>query len=410
MAGLIGHLVFLSPAIAVEISRDNAAGVFRTYQPREGTLTKAPRGYKPFYISHYGRHGSRYHTSDGYFAPGIAALQKADEAGLLTSVGKSLLADMQKVADETKTMYGMLSPRGAKEHQGISNRMFKRFRRVFRARDRRIVHCESTLYPRCITSMASFATQLKGNNSKLEIEYCTGQKFHDSLLKEYNFGAYPAFVQDSLIKANFKSDALFSRLFTDPSAACSVIGDTCPMLQSIYGTGAICGCIDYLGVDVFSYLTDEELSSLALSANAFSYGKYGNSLETGDLVTPSAAGLLRDFVYKADEAMEPGSKVAANLRFGHDSSIMPLFNLIRIEGNDKRYHIAEAYKNWMAHEMVPMCTNFQMVFYKNKKGNVLVKVLYNEAESSFPALKAVSGPYYEWKELREYLLSCLPEK
>ena len=23
-------------------------------------LTKAPKGYKPFYISHYGRHGSRY--------------------------------------------------------------------------------------------------------------------------------------------------------------------------------------------------------------------------------------------------------------------------------------------------------------------------------------------------------------
>ena len=24
-------------------------------------LTKAPKGYKPFYISHYGRHGSRYY-------------------------------------------------------------------------------------------------------------------------------------------------------------------------------------------------------------------------------------------------------------------------------------------------------------------------------------------------------------
>jgi hypothetical protein len=24
-------------------------------------LTKAPSGYKPFYISHYGRHGSRYY-------------------------------------------------------------------------------------------------------------------------------------------------------------------------------------------------------------------------------------------------------------------------------------------------------------------------------------------------------------
>ena len=25
-----------------------------------GTMSPAPKGYKPFYISHYGRHGSRY--------------------------------------------------------------------------------------------------------------------------------------------------------------------------------------------------------------------------------------------------------------------------------------------------------------------------------------------------------------
>ncbi len=26
--------------------------------------TPAPKGYKPFYVSHYGRHGSRYHWTD----------------------------------------------------------------------------------------------------------------------------------------------------------------------------------------------------------------------------------------------------------------------------------------------------------------------------------------------------------
>ena len=89
MAGLLGHLAFNSPAFAESISRENAAGIFRTYEPREGTLTKAPRGYKPFYISHYGRHGSRYHASVSYFTPGIEALENAGREGLLTADGRS---------------------------------------------------------------------------------------------------------------------------------------------------------------------------------------------------------------------------------------------------------------------------------------------------------------------------------
>ena len=34
------------------------------YQPQGTGLTKAPKGYKPFYISHYARHGSRYYWND----------------------------------------------------------------------------------------------------------------------------------------------------------------------------------------------------------------------------------------------------------------------------------------------------------------------------------------------------------
>ena len=30
-------------------------------------LTKAPKGYKPFYISHYARHGSRYYWSHSLY-------------------------------------------------------------------------------------------------------------------------------------------------------------------------------------------------------------------------------------------------------------------------------------------------------------------------------------------------------
>ena len=47
-----------------------AGGVYYAYPEPEILQTPAPAGYKPFYISHYGRHGSRYLISDNdYTAP-----------------------------------------------------------------------------------------------------------------------------------------------------------------------------------------------------------------------------------------------------------------------------------------------------------------------------------------------------
>ena len=39
---------------------DRAANNMHSYEFNPIQDTKAPKGFKPFYISHYGRHGSRY--------------------------------------------------------------------------------------------------------------------------------------------------------------------------------------------------------------------------------------------------------------------------------------------------------------------------------------------------------------
>ena len=38
------------------------SGEYYHYVYKPLAETAAPKGYKPFYISHYGRHGSRYHS------------------------------------------------------------------------------------------------------------------------------------------------------------------------------------------------------------------------------------------------------------------------------------------------------------------------------------------------------------
>ena len=39
---------------------EKSGSVYYAYPDINESYTPAPKGYKPFYISHYGRHGSRY--------------------------------------------------------------------------------------------------------------------------------------------------------------------------------------------------------------------------------------------------------------------------------------------------------------------------------------------------------------
>ena len=68
----IALAALLLPAMAVaqtakdEIFNDlnKAGGVYYAYPVSTVEQTPAPKGYEPFYVSHYGRHGSRYLIAD----------------------------------------------------------------------------------------------------------------------------------------------------------------------------------------------------------------------------------------------------------------------------------------------------------------------------------------------------------
>ena len=52
----------------------------------------APWGYRPFYVSHYGRHGSRSGFNRGFDEKALFPLRKAAALGLLTPEGEKVLA------------------------------------------------------------------------------------------------------------------------------------------------------------------------------------------------------------------------------------------------------------------------------------------------------------------------------
>ncbi len=390
--------------------KEIAAGVYHPYHYEDLSDTPAPKGYTPFYISHYGRHGSRYHTSLRYFNYGEQGLRKAKEEGILNETGMQLYNDFFAVLKEHDGMEGELSPRGAREHRGIAERMYERFPQAFNSKDRKEVDCVSSDIPRCIISMANFTTKLKEKNPSLQFSFATGQRYFRYLAKsvgDKQMREECNHYEDSVRSATCHADKLMESIFTDKEKGIEAVSDPVEFCKSIAMVGSICQCLDFLNIDLFKYLDAEELAEqTAIRSDKF-YGQFGNSKEYGQISSDAAKDLLRDFLKKADAALENGSGRAADLRFGHDTGILPFYGLIGLENYNVRRPMDGIHDSWTTYDRIPMGTNFQMVFYHNKKGDILVKLLNNEKETSIPALKTAVGPYYHWSELREYLEGLL---
>ena len=112
-------------------------------------------------------------------------------------------------------------------------------------------------------------------------------------------------------------------------------------------------------------------------------------------------------IERMDAALQQDNATAADLSFGHDVTLMPLIAHIGIKGMHEKFSFGQANANWGAADFICMGSNIQFIFYSNRKGEVLVKILYNEKETSIPALEASYGPFYRWEDLREYLVSSL---
>ena len=75
--------------------------------------TQAPAGYRPFYISHYGRHGSRSNWESPSYGKVLNSFEKAHEAGILTEEGEKAYETVKTVISLHNHMHGRLHRRTA---------------------------------------------------------------------------------------------------------------------------------------------------------------------------------------------------------------------------------------------------------------------------------------------------------
>ena len=399
-----------------EISADlnKAGGVYLAYPKVEAKQTPAPKGYKPFYVSHYGRHGSRYLLGDGDYQWIIQLMTKADAVNGLTPLGKDVLQRLQLVWKETEGHGGDLTPLGVRQHQGIAERMLKNFPEVFRGK--RQISARSTVVYRCAMSMVAFGDRLKGLNPQLDINYEMSEKYmsylnyHTDRSNAFTHGEKGPWVEEyrKFEAAQVKPDRLVNSLFSNADfIRCEV--NPANLMWGLYWIAVDMQDIE-TPLSFYDIFTAQEMFDLWQCVNYRFYIGNANPLASKGIVMANAKTLVENIIESADSAMKNRS-IAATLRFGHDGNVIPLLALLQIENFDVAVAgPAEVYKHWCDFKATPMASNVQLVFFENKSGDVLVKFLHNEKEVHIP-VKTDIWPYYHWNEVKEYYqkrLSALP--
>lgn len=387
-----------------------AAANMTNYNFEDCRHTPAPKGYKAFYISHYGRHGSRYHSNDRYAGILWPVMRKADSLNLLSEAGKTFYKDFSAVIQEQCGMYGMLTALGAKEQRGIAKRMASKFSEVFKGRNGRTeIFCQSSTSPRCLISMTDFVHSFDRHTEGLNFQFVTGEKYYDYLAYGHNPVESLRIAdqkEDSLRRAVMKPLELVDYLFVDRNRALELIGDPYDFEKILYLVSCVGHLTDY-GVCLLSYFPTDILIRNWEARNARFYLAYGMAQETAEYHEETSRRLISDFISRAEIAVKENSNIAADFRFGHDTSLLPMLGHIGIEGIPYRPAFENVTSVFNSSVSICMASNLQLIFYRNKAGDVLVKLLYNEKETTIPALKTVCGPYYKWSELKKYLTSLI---
>ena len=369
------------------------------YEYLPGPQTPAPKGYKPFYISHYGRHGSRSNWAGDLYAQIQAKYQRAADAGLLTEEGLRTKETIDRLIALHDNMDGRLTPLGAEEHRQIAGRMYANYARVFKKGSKKVT-ARSSVVPRVLVSMTAFTGELLSRQGDLDISWDTGEEIMKLVSTDSPRPVTKA-VWDIIHRHQDKHtpDTLdFQRrvfLRTDPS----VTGSTKTFMSQTFDMAVGCAAFE-LGDRIFRLFTDEDLLAYNQIHVLSFYLRQCNSVEYGDDRMPSVNPTIEDIIERADAAIATG-ETAADLRFGHDYHVLALGSRLGLKGIAERM-TAEECLYWPGWRYTPFAANIQLIFYKNKQGDVLVKPLLNERET--PVLGLEGGPYYSWED-REYVLA-----
>lgn len=425
--------LFVVAIVCFAQDRHQMGSNYYAYPTPTAKYTKAPAGYKPFYISHYGRHGSRFHQPADHYHALYNTLAKADSAGKLTDLGKSLLEHAKFLDEYAAPRAGDLTQLGVAQHQGIAKRMVKNFPEVFK--NNAYVEAYASTSVRCVVSMAAFLEELHAQKPKVEIHQESG-KYLMSFISPLDFGKIigesntPAWQKENeKLYSHVNPTRMMREIFNDTNYIKANV-DAGDLFSKIYEIGNSLQGSPEIEFNFDDLWTEEDLAARWHAQNAWWYSVLGNNPFAQKQGLENARPLLKNVLdvadkviaadttapAKADKTSKATKKVSATLRFGHDTVIFPFAVLLQLENGTQNTGIETAdmenlHKVWRDYEISPMAANIQFVFYKSsKKGSpILVKVMLNEIEQKLPVAcdsttvkNCPAVPYYRWDDVRAF--------
>ena len=391
-----------------------SASNYLAYPGPTKELTKAPKGYKPFYISHYGRHGSRYLIgTDDYNNP-VNTLTEADEKGKLTPLGKDVLRRLIMIRDEAEKRDGELTQLGAEQHQQIAARMYERFPEVFKGDV--CIDAKSTIVIRCILSMENELQQFLLKNPKLRITHDASEhdmyfmNQQDKPLYNKKLPQRSKVLFQEFCDRRPTHERLLSTLFNDPDYIHYDV-DGVKLSDNLFKLASNLQSSELRKeITLYDLFTPEEIYKNWEKNNTWWYLTYANCKYNGGTQPFSQRNLLRNIIHQADSCIQL-ERPGATLRFGHETMVMPLTCLLNLNGYGEQTDDLEQLvaNGWYNYRIFPMGANIQFIFYrKSFGGDVIFKVLLNENEATLP-IATDMAPYYHWNDFKTYFLKKLDE-
>ena len=366
--------------------------------PLQKEYTPAPDGYVPVYLSHYGRHGSRFLTEDSRYQEVLDVFDTHE----LTDYGKEIRDRLEIVWQDAKGCGGDLTPVGERQHYDIAQRMAHQYPVLFQGNAH--IKVVSSTSRRCMMSMMAFCEGLKEMYPALSIARTAHEKdmayinYESPELKSFSSksGVWWKGTLTPFIRKCVKTDRLIKTLFKS-----DIEEDTAyNLFDGLYWIASDMQNVELGDLSFYDLFTSDELYAYWTCQNLKMYTLNGPSSVNGGITAKSSRFLLSKIIEEADDALQSG-KVTANLRFGHDSALIRLLTLMKAGGCSDTAENDEVCTVWQDFRITPMAANLQMVFYKNEAGEVIVKFLLNENEIFLP-VPGEAGPYYTWNKVKEF--------
>ena len=403
-----------------------SSGLDNIYDFDAQICTAAPKGYEAFYISHYGRHGSRYPYTATVATALLDMLHEAEGKENLSEYGSGLMARLELFMEKAGNHIGELTDLGRQQQYRLAGEMAERYPQAFRKGA--VVTAQASSSSRSILSMASFCTALARKCPSIRIDQFQG--FAETQATAPNMGRNPLRIKGPGLGNPYRespaefmqrrfpefTETVLGKMFRDPYAA---LGDRDVqyLMDHIYMLiGGMNSLPDGVRMDFSDIATPETLARMWELDNYQRFCEY-------IVYTASCCSVFKDIIERADarlalldsaagklEGRAEGRAEGADLRFGHDHVLMSLLMIADIdsfgelpENPDELGHVFQTFRS-------PMAANLHFVFYrpKNGRGPILTGLSLNGQPARLSALDKELGispdesAFYRWDDVKAW--------